>query len=92
MSEEGTTEIRGTLTVNTDVVMGYTLAFRASLSMPAIPVASSIDFALTQVGLRTKRFVTIHNPSDHFVHAHLLPFASEVSYSIFLLVPPPLSC
>lgn len=49
MVSEGSIEIRGTLTVNTDVVMGYTLAVRASLSLPVLSTERSIEFGLTQV-------------------------------------------
>jgi hypothetical protein len=78
MEDEGNTEIRGTLTVNTDVVMGYTLAVRASLAMPVVPQARSLDFALTQVGARVGQVVPVHNPSDHAITVQILPFTSEV--------------
>ena len=49
-------DIKGSLTVNTDVVMGYTLALRASLTFPSL-VPESIDFSLTQVKVcRQKSF------------------------------------
>jgi hypothetical protein len=78
MEDEGNTEIRGTLTVNTDVVMGYTLAVRASLAMPVVPQTRSLDFALTQVGARVGQVVPVHNPSDHAITVQILPFTSEV--------------
>eukprot|EP01087_Luapelamoeba_hula_P000070 TRINITY_DN1003_c0_g1_i1.p1 TRINITY_DN1003_c0_g1~~TRINITY_DN1003_c0_g1_i1.p1 ORF type:complete len:1504 (+),score=275.36 TRINITY_DN1003_c0_g1_i1:1230-5741(+) len=70
-------DIRASLTVNTDVVMGYTLAVRASLTYPTIITEPVINFSLTQVGSSVSKTITILNPSDQPIHVQLLPFFSS---------------
>jgi len=86
-------DIRGSLTINADVVMGYTLAVRASLMKPSIVDQDGpIDFQKTQVGSSVSWWIPIHNPSDHTIHVRLLPFeeaAKIQEYAELLPTVPP---
>ncbi|KAL6067249.1 hypothetical protein QOT17_009046 [Balamuthia mandrillaris] len=76
-ASNGIVEVRGSLTVNTDVIMGYTLAIRAQLVKPSVVTTPTIDFSLTQVGFAAQHNIGLVNPSDHPLHVQLLPLPEQ---------------
>ena len=72
------TDIKGSLTVQTDILRSYTVALRAALTRPSMTRESQqeVDFALTQVGTRVQKPVRVYNPRDQPIHIELLPCAN----------------
>eukprot|EP01088_Endostelium_zonatum_P018590 TRINITY_DN601_c0_g1_i2.p1 TRINITY_DN601_c0_g1~~TRINITY_DN601_c0_g1_i2.p1 ORF type:complete len:1977 (-),score=611.23 TRINITY_DN601_c0_g1_i2:44-5974(-) len=73
--QNGNHEVKGLLTINSDVMSGYTISVRANLIRPSVISAKNIDFGLTQIGTSVGKVIPIYNPSDSVIYVQLLPFS-----------------
>jgi len=65
-----------TLNLDTNKVRGFLFKARAKLIWPRTTVPEEGRFPLTAVGNSSTLEVFVHNPSDHLLYVHLVPFAA----------------